>query len=52
MYRSAEKAYGDIDFSGLGYISETAFLDSKIVKMRVPFSEEEIKLFFRENNLF
>lgn len=52
MYRSAEKAYGDIDFSGLGYISEQAFLDSKIVKMRVPFSDEDIKTYFSENNLF
>jgi len=31
MYRSAEVAYADLDFSGLGYISEKAFLDSKIV---------------------
>jgi hypothetical protein len=38
MYRSAEKAYGDLDFTGVGFISEQAFLDSKIVKMRVPFS--------------
>jgi hypothetical protein len=52
MYRTAEKAYGDIDFSGLGYISERAFLDSKIVKGRVPFTEDEIILYFRENNLF
>lgn len=52
MYRTAEAAYGDIDFSGLGYISEKAFLDSKVAKMRTPFTEEEIVLYFRENNLF
>jgi hypothetical protein len=52
MYRSAEKAYGDLDFSGVGFITEQAFLESKIIKMRVPFSEEDIKTYFRENNLF
>lgn len=52
MYRSAEKAYGDLDFTGTGFITEQAFLDSKIVKMRVPFSEEDIRTYFRENNLF
>ena len=38
MYRSAEVAYADMDFSGLGYISEKAFLDSKVVSHRIPFS--------------
>lgn len=52
MYRSAEKAFGEIDFSGLGYISEQAFLSSQVVKMRMPFSEDEIILYIRENNLF
>ena len=31
MYRVAEQAYASFDFSGLGYISEQAFLESKIV---------------------
>lgn len=52
MYRSAEQAYGSFDFSGLGYITEQAFLDSKLVKNRVPYSNDEIRLFFRESNLF
>ena len=52
MYRSAEVAYADMDFSGLGYISEKAFLDSKVVSHRIPFSQEEIQMFFREYNLF
>ena len=52
MYRSAEKAYGDLDFTGVGYITEQGFLESRVVKMRVPFSEEDIKTYFRENNLF
>ena len=51
-YRSALRAFGDIDFTGIGYITEKAFLESKVVKMRVPFSEEEIKMYFREYNLF
>ena len=37
MYRSAEIAFGDIDFSGLGYITEKAFLDSKFIKS-LPFT--------------
>jgi len=31
MYRSAEQAYASFDFSGLGYIAEDVFLQSKIV---------------------
>ena len=52
MYRSAEQAYGSFDFSGLGYITEQVFLDSKVVKNRVPFTNDEIRMFFRESNLF
>jgi len=52
MYRSADLAYASFDFSGLGYISEQAFLDHKIIKNRIPFSKDEIKLFFRDQNLF
>jgi len=40
MYRSSEAAYGELDFSGLGYISEKAFLESKVVQNRIPFSQE------------
>lgn len=52
MYRSAEQAYSSFDFTGLGYISEDVFLNSKIVKNRIPFSQEDIKVFFRDQNLF
>ena len=38
MYRSADVAYGALDFEGLGYITENAFLGSIIVRERVPFS--------------
>ena len=46
MFRSAEVAYASFDFSGLGYITESVFLESKLVENRVPFSEKEIKIFF------
>lgn len=52
MYRSAENAFAELDFSGLGYVTEKAFLDSYLVKHRIPYSEEEIKMFFKEYNLF
>ena len=32
MYRAAENAYAALDFTGLGYITEEAFLDSVIVR--------------------
>lgn len=52
MYRAAEVAYSAMDFTGLGFISEKAFLDNACVKNRVPFKEEDIILFFKEYNLF
>ena len=52
MYRSAEQAYASFDFTGLGYITEEAFLNSMIIKGRIPFPEDQIKMFFREYNLF
>jgi hypothetical protein len=52
MYRSAENAFAELDFTGLGYVTEKAFLESYLVKNRIPFTEEEIKLFFKEYNLF
>jgi hypothetical protein len=52
MYRSAEAAYACFDFSGLGYITEDAFLNHKLVKGRIPFSESDIKNFFLDQNLF
>lgn len=52
MYSSAENAFGALDFTGTGYISEDAFLDSVFAKERSPFSREQIQAFFREFNLF
>ena len=28
MFRGAEEAFGKLDFTGLGYVTEEAFLDS------------------------
>jgi len=52
MYRSAEVAYAALDFTGLGYITEQAFMNCIIVKERLPFSTDQIKLYFKEYNLF
>ena len=52
MYRSAENAFAELDFSGLGYVTEKSFLTSNLVKHRIPYSEAEIKMFFKEYNLF
>jgi hypothetical protein len=46
MYSGSENAFGALDFSGLGYITEEAFLNSIFVKERQPFSVDEIKMFF------
>jgi len=52
MYRNAEYAYNTLDFTGLGYITENDFMSSIIVKDRIPFTPDQIKVFFQENNLF
>jgi hypothetical protein len=36
MYRSAEVAFGALDFEGLGYITEKHFLESIVVRERIP----------------
>ena len=51
MYRNAEYAYSSMDFTGLGYINEEAFLESKTIQ-KLPFSKDELRSFFREYNLF
>jgi hypothetical protein len=51
MYRSSDVAFGELDFSGLGYITEEAFLNSLPVKL-LPFSREDFKQYFAVNNLF
>ena len=52
MYKSSEEAYASLDFTGLGFISEQAFLESQIVKKRIPYSVEQVKMFFNDSNLF
>jgi hypothetical protein len=42
MYSSAENAYGALDFTGIGFITEEAFLSSIFVQERQPFSREQI----------
>lgn len=44
LYRSHDRAYAALDFSGIGYITEDTFLQSLIIK-RVPFTLEELKDF-------
>ena len=51
MYRNTEIAFGDLDFSGLGYVTMQAFLSSQLVKS-LNFSNEHLQLYFKEYNLF
>jgi hypothetical protein len=51
MYRSTEIAFGDLDFSGLGYVSQKAFLSSKFVTS-LNFPNDHLELYFKEYNLF
>ena len=52
MYSSAENAFGALDFTGLGYVTEEAFMESIIVKERQPYTKEQISLFFKDQNIF
>lgn len=52
MYRSAEEAYGSFDFNGVGYIDEQTFLNHKLIKTRMTFSEADIKMFLYDQNIF
>jgi hypothetical protein len=36
----------------LGYVTEKSFLESKVVKTRIKYSLEDIKLYLKEYNLF
>jgi Ca2+-binding EF-hand superfamily protein len=51
MYKNSDVAFGELDFSGLGYITEEAFIDSMPVK-RTPYKLADLKMYFAENNLF
>ena len=52
MYGSSDHAFGALDFTGVGYVTEEAFLNSIFVKERQPYSIEQIRLFFRDQSLF
>lgn len=45
-------AYGALDFNGKGFILEQDFLNCQVVKERTKFSKEQIKVYFKEFNLF
>ena len=40
MYRSSEAAFAALDFSGKGYVTEEDFLESTVVKLKVPYDHE------------
>ena len=52
MYRNAESAYAALDFNGTGFITENDFLDSIIVSQRVPFTKQQVQVYFNDYNLF
>jgi len=41
MYANSEIAFSGLDFSGLGYVTKEAFLDSIIVKQKIPFTLDQ-----------
>lgn len=51
LYRGPDKAYASMDFTGVGYITETDFLNSMICK-RVGYTQEEIKDFLLLGSYF
>ena len=51
IYRGPEKAYAALDFTGRGYILEEDMLSSNVMP-RIKYSREDVKLFFRMNNMF
>jgi len=40
MYRCTEDAFAALDFTGLGYVTKESFMNSIIIKNRVPFNAE------------
>lgn len=48
MYQYTENAYSALDFRGNGYISKESFLQNPIIKYRVPFTVEELNVFFSD----
>ena len=52
MYQSAEDAYSSLDFHGRGFVTPQTMLEHKILKDRLPYSQEEYEIFFKDINLF
>jgi Ca2+-binding EF-hand superfamily protein len=52
MYGNAECAFNAMDFSGLGYVTKQAFLESIVIKEKVSFNLEQFQTFFNVYNLF
>ena len=42
MFRYAELAYNELDFTGQGYITEQQFMNCIIVKDRIPYTNEQV----------
>jgi len=51
LYLGAEKAFGAIDHTGLGYVTQDAFLQSYVAQ-RVPLTSEEINDYFFLENVY
>jgi len=51
LYLGAEKAFGAIDHTGLGYVTQDAFLQSYVAQ-RVPLTSEEINEYFFLENVY
>ena len=41
MYHCAENSYAAMDPVGLGYVTKEAFMNSVVVKTRLPFTKEQ-----------
>lgn len=52
MYRCSENAYAAMDRVGDGYVTKEAFMNSAVVKHRLPFTKDQLELYFVEFNLF
>ena len=51
IFQGPEKAYGSMDFSGRGYMTEEDVLSS-IVMSRISFSKDDVKECFKQFNMF
>ena len=51
MFRGADYAYANMDYTGIGSIYEEDFLNCSIIP-RLPFPREELKEFLKVSQLF